>query len=232
MSERVVITGANRGIGLQLAASYVEDGHRVYAGCRKPETAKELAQIAGQSEGLLSIHPLDVCNHTQREAFAEMLGGGAIDILINNAGVYPHRGLVFGQLDEASWLAALHVNTIAPMMMAQNLIGNIESGGRKLIASITSKMGSIADNTSGGSYAYRATKTALNMEMKSLSIDLRDRGISVIVLHPGWVQTDMGGERAPVSSNESVAQLRKTLDRAGLKESGSFFDRDGSIIPW
>lgn len=232
MLENVVITGANRGIGLRLAQSYIDDRHRVYAGCRNPETASELAVLAEKSEGRLSVHPLDVTNIKQRDAFSAMLNGTAIDVLINNAGIYPHKGLKFGQLDAESWLHAAHVNTVAPMLMAQSLLSNVAASRRKLIASVSSKMASIAENSSGGAYAYRATKTALNMAMKSLSIDLRDRDISVIVLHPGWVQTDMGGKQAQISANASVAQLRAILDGAGLAESGSFFDRDGSIIPW
>ena len=121
---------------------------------------------------------------------------------------------------------------VAPVMLAQALLDNVASGNRKLIASITSKMGSLADNTSGGSYAYRSSKTALNMAMKSLAIDLHDRGISVIVLHPGWVQTDMGGPNGLINVDESVMQMRKILDQAGPDESGRFFDRDGSVIPW
>ncbi|MDH3588391.1 MAG: SDR family oxidoreductase, partial [Gammaproteobacteria bacterium] len=223
MREHVVITGANRGIGLRLASSYLKDGHRVFAGCRKPETASDLARLAQDSDGRLSIHPLDVSDETQRTAFVESLAGTPVDVLINNAGVYPHKGLTFGQLDERSWLHSLHVNTVAPMMMAQSLLSNIADSRRKLIASVTSKMGSLADNTSGGSYAYRASKTALNMAMKSLAIDLRDRGISVILLHPGWVQTDMGGPSGLISTDESVSQLRAVLDAAGPEQSGSFF---------
>ncbi|MDH3647819.1 MAG: SDR family oxidoreductase [Gammaproteobacteria bacterium] len=232
MSESVVITGANRGIGLKLAQSYIDEGSRVYAGCRKPEMANELAHLAENSSGLLSVHPLDVTNESQRNAFAGMLNDVAIDVLINNAGVYPHKGKSFGQLDAESWLTALDVNTVAPMMMAQTLLPNVAASKRKLVASITSKMGSIADNNSGGSYAYRSTKTALNMAMKSLAIDLYDQGVSVILLHPGWVQTDMGGSQALVTPEQSIKKLRATLDRAGLPESGTFFDLDGSVIPW
>ncbi|NNF67304.1 MAG: SDR family oxidoreductase [Gammaproteobacteria bacterium] len=232
MPETIVITGANRGIGLELARRYTQDGHRVYATSRQPEKSKDLAQLAADSDGRLSLHPLEVTDAKQRDAFAAVLSGVPVDVLINNAGVYPHKGLSFGELDEASWLKALNVNTVAPMMMAQLLLPNIADSQRKLVASITSKMGSIADNSSGGSFAYRASKTALNSAMRSLAITLQDQGISVIVLHPGWVQTDMGGPRGLVTTQQSASKLRATLDRAGLDESGSFFDLDGSIIPW
>ncbi len=228
----IVITGANRGIGLELARSYLREDNRVFAACRQPEKAGDLAKLAESSDGQLSIHPLDVTSSEQREAMTAMLGDTAVDILVNNAGVYPHKGLGFGELDEDDWLRGLHVNTVAPMMMTQALLDNILAGDRRLVASVTSKMGSIADNTSGGSYAYRASKSALNSAMRSLAIDLEKRGVTVILLHPGWVRTDMGGEGGLISTEESVSCLRGVLDRAGPGETGSFFDRDGSIIPW
>ncbi|MBT8136144.1 MAG: SDR family oxidoreductase [Gammaproteobacteria bacterium] len=232
MPNNIVITGANRGIGLRLAQTYVDDGQRVYAACRSPETATELASLAEASGGSLSLHPLDVSSETQISAFAAVLKGTPVDVLINNAGVYAHKGLEFGQLDAADWLRCMHVNTVAPVMVTQALIDNIAAGKRKLVATITSKMGSIADNTSGGSYAYRSSKTALNSAMRSLAIDLHDRGISVFVLHPGWVRTDMGGPRGLITVDESVSQLRRIIDQAGMAQSGKFFDRDGSEIPW
>lgn len=232
MPNNIVITGANRGIGLRLVQSYIEKGHRVFAACRSPETATELATLAESFDGRLSVHPLDVTNEQQITAFAAVLKDTPVDVLINNAGVYAHKGLGFGQLDVADWLRCMHVNSIAPVMIAQALIDSIAASERRLIATVTSKMGSIADNTSGGSYAYRSSKTALNSAMKSLAIDLHDRGISVIVLHPGWVRTDMGGPQGQITVDESVTQLRRIIDRSGPAQSGKFFDRDGSEIPW
>lgn len=232
MPDNIVITGANRGIGLRMARSYIDDGQRVYAACRRPETSTELARLAEKSDGRLSLHPLDVTNDRQIGAFADALAGVAVDVLINNAGMYAQKGVQLGQLDAASWLQCIHVNSVGPVMVAQALLENVAASERRLIATITSKMGSIADNTSGGAYAYRSSKTALNSAMKSLAIDLHDREISVILLHPGWVRTDMGGLNALITVDESVTQLRKILDSAGMKDSGNFFDRDGSVIPW
>lgn len=232
MPSTVVITGANRGIGLQFARSYGEQGHRVFACCRQPERADQLAELAGNGEGNVSVHPLNVVNASHREALGAVLTGTAVDILINNAGVYPHRGRAFGELDAAEWLEGFYVNAIAPVLMSQTLVNNIAASQRKLIASVSSKMGSIADNGSGGAYAYRSSKTALNMAMRSLAHDLRERGITVITLHPGWVRTDMGGDQAMITPDQSVEQMRAILDRAGPGDSGRFFDRDGSVIPW
>ena len=232
MQNNIVITGANRGIGLRLAQTYIDDGQRVFATCRSPENATELASLAETSDGRLSLHPLDVTSEGQISAFAAVLNDTPVDVLINNAGVYAHKGLQFGQLDAEDWLHCLHVNAVAPLMLTQALIGNIAAGERKIVATVTSKMGSIADNSSGGSYAYRSSKTALNSAMKSLAIDLHDRGISVFVLHPGWVRTDMGGPQGLITVDESANQLRSIIDRAGMAESGRFFDRDGSEIPW
>ncbi len=232
MAETVVITGANRGIGLGLARSYAQDGHRVFACCREPERAEKLAGVAADSGGRLSVHPLNVVNESHRKALAAVLTGTPVDILINNAGIYPDKGARFGRLQASAWLEGFYVNAIAPVLLAQELAANIESGRRRLIASVSSKMGSLSDNSSGGSFAYRSSKAALNMAMLSLSHDLRERGISVIVLHPGWVRTDMGGKQAQISVGQSTSQLRAVLDRADIGDSGRFIDRDGSTIPW
>lgn len=232
MPETVVITGANRGLGLEFARSYAEQGHRVFACCRQPEQATALAELAAGSDGRLSVHPLNVVNESHRQALAAVLTGTAVDILINNAGMYPHRGIGFGDLEASQWLEGFYVNAIGPVLLAQTLVNNIAASQRKLIASVTSKMGSIEDNGSGGAYAYRSSKTALNSAMRSLAHDLEERGISVILLHPGWVKTDMGGVNAMITVEESVAQMRAIIDRAGIDDSGTFFDRNGKTIPW
>ncbi|MBT8143598.1 MAG: SDR family oxidoreductase [Gammaproteobacteria bacterium] len=232
MPQNVVITGANRGLGLELARSYANEGDRVFACCREPESATELTELAQQSDGQLTIHPLNVVNEAHRQALAAVLTGTPVDVLINNAGVYPQKGADIGDLEARGWLEGFYVNTIAPVLLAQTLLPNIRSGKRRLIASVSSKMGSLADNSSGGAYAYRSSKAALNMAMLSLSHDLRDENITVILLHPGWVKTDMGGVNAQITTDKSIAQMRAILDRAGIDDSGSFFDRDGSIISW
>ena len=232
MTETVLITGANRGIGLRLAESYARQGHRVIACCREPERATSLSRLAADTDGRLSVHPFNVVNESQRQGLVAALTGTPVDVLINNAGIYPDKGVGFGNLEPSGWLEGFYVNSIAPVLLAQSLLPNIAAGKRRLIASVSSKMGSLSDNTSGGSYAYRSSKAALNMAMLSLSHDLRERGIAVILLHPGWVQTDMGGTSAHISADESVSELRAVLDRAGIDDSGRFFDRDGSTIAW
>lgn len=232
MPETVVITGANRGIGLQFAKRHAGRGDRVFACCREPERAQALTQLTEASGGNLSVHPLNVVNESHRQALAAVLTGTAVDVLINNAGVYPHKGRRLGELEASGWLEGFYVNAIAPVLLAQTLLNNIAASQRKLIASVTSKMGSISDNSSGGAYAYRSSKSALNMAMQSLAHDLRERGVTVLLLHPGWVKTNMGGDRAMITVEESVEQMGAIVDRAGLDDSGKFFDRDGSVIPW
>lgn len=232
MQQTVVITGANRGIGLALARSYAADGCRVHATCRQPERAAELAALAEASDGRITVHPLDVADPAQIAALAAVLADTPVDVLINNAGIYPQKGAAFGSIDVDDWLHGFRINTIAPFKVLEALADRVAASRRRLVANISSKMGSIADNGSGGSYAYRSSKTALNMAMASAAIDLRDRGIAVILLHPGWVQTDMGGGDAPIEVDESVTALRGVLDRATLEDSGRFFDRNGAIVPW
>jgi NAD(P)-dependent dehydrogenase (short-subunit alcohol dehydrogenase family) len=157
----------------------------------------------------------------------------AIDVLINNAGIYgdnPRRG--FGQLDYAAWMQTLTVNTQAPVKMAVAFLPHLKRGDKKLLVSISSQMGSIADNGSGGSILYRTSKAALNAAMKSIAIDLEDQGIGVLVLHPGWVKTDMGGANALIDAQESVAGMSQVIAQFTLAQSGSFFKYDGSTLPW
>jgi NAD(P)-dependent dehydrogenase (short-subunit alcohol dehydrogenase family) len=217
----VFITGANRGLGLAFAQSYAQDGWRVLAACRNPARAKELKKIDGD----VAIPALEVTDEAQLAALARTLRSEAIDVLINNAGIG-------GEEDTEGWLRTFAVNSIAPLRVAQALLPSLERGGRKLIASITSGMGSIADNGSGGSYAYRSSKAALNMAMKSLSVDLAPRGFTVIVLNPGWVKTDMGGAGARLAPAESIARMRRVLDAAAPKDTGKFFNYDGKEYPW
>jgi len=217
----VFITGANRGIGLAFAQSYAVSGWRVLAACRAPETASALKAVKGD----IAICALEVTDAAQLATLANTLNGETIDVLINNAGVG-------GKESIDGWLHTLHVNSIAPIRIAQALLPILARSERKLIVSITSGMGSIADNASGGSYAYRSSKAALNAAMKSLSVDLAPRGGSVVVLNPGWVKTDMGGAGARLTAADSVERMRKVIDNAGPAQSGKFFNYDGREYPW
>jgi NAD(P)-dependent dehydrogenase (short-subunit alcohol dehydrogenase family) len=164
-------------------------------------------------------------------ALAKSLADEPIDLLINNAGVGGPDD-EFGKTPANDWLEVLRVNTIAPLHVVEQFIGNLEAGQRRLIVNITSKMGSIADNSSGGSYIYRTSKAALNMVAKSMAQDLRGRRMIVVVFHPGWVKTDMGGAHALIPPKVSVAGMRAKIAALTPADSGKFFNYDGQPLPW
>jgi len=224
----VLITGANRGLGLEFCKQYADEGWDVLACCRNPETADKLADIPQ-----VRVLPLDVSDFAQIDKLAAQLQDTAIDVLINNAGIYgdsPRRS--FGQLDYAAWTQTLTINTQAPVKMAEAFLPHLQRGDKKMLVSISSQMGSIADNGSGGSIVYRTSKAALNAAMKSIAIDLAEQGIGVLVLHPGWVKTDMGGPNALIDAQKSVAGMRQVIARFTLDQSGGFLKYDGSSLPW
>ena len=225
----VLITGANRGLGLEFTKQYAEDGWQVLACCREPQSASDLQDIATKNSNV-TIHALDVSQFDQIDALALQLKNQNIDVLINNAGVYPHSA--FGDTNYDAWASAFKVNAMATLKMAEVFVQNITRSHLKKIATLTSKMGSIDDNTSGESYAYRSSKTAVNMVMKSLSIDLKPYGISLVTMHPGWVQTDMGGPNGLISAHTSVSGLRKVIHELSLASTGKFIAFDGKEIAW
>jgi NAD(P)-dependent dehydrogenase (short-subunit alcohol dehydrogenase family) len=227
----ILITGANRGIGLELTEQFAEDGWQVLACCRNPADAGQL-QALSKRDLVIELHALDVTNYEQMAALADQLGHRPIDILLSNAGIYGSKGVGFGEVDAQEWRQVLEVNTIAPLMLVQTFVEQVAASQHKLVAVISSKVGSIADNSSGGSYIYRSSKTAVNQVVKSLSIDLAGRDITVISLHPGWVKTDMGGTNAEISTDESVSGLKSILQSAGLAQSGQFLEFNGNSIPW
>jgi NAD(P)-dependent dehydrogenase (short-subunit alcohol dehydrogenase family) len=158
--------------------------------------------------------------------------GQAIDLLINNACVGGPRGQTIGNIDYEAWGKVLDANTMGPLRVSETFVDNVARSERKLIVTLTSGMGSIADNTSGSSIAYRSSKAAVNMVMRSLAIDLAPRGITCVVLNPGWVKTDMGGPHAAMTPEESVTKLRRLIDTFGPAQSGKFFNYDGREYPW
>lgn len=233
MSSTILITGANRGIGLEFVKQYAADGWRVLACCRKLQNAAELDALAQQSNDLITVHQLDISDFSQIEKLSLELVGQELDVLLNNAGIYPDSSSGgFGATNYEGWAHAFQVNTMAPLKMAETFTGNLTRGQQKKIINITSKMGSIADNSGGGAYTYRSSKAALNMVTKSLAIDLAPRGIITAVLHPGWVQTDMGGPNALISTEQSVSGMRQVIARLNMKDSGKFYGYDGQEIPW
>ena len=227
----LLITGANRGIGLELVKQYADSGWIIHACCRNPGNADALNSLA-KNNASITVHTLDICNSNQIHELKTTLGNTPIDILFNNAGIYGQNNAYFGNTDVTQWLNCFEVNTVAPMKVSEALVGNVASSELKIIATMSSKMGSMADNGSGGSYVYRSSKAALNAAMVSAAIDLKPKGIKVAILHPGWVKTDMGGPNAEITVEECVNQLRNTLDNLTLETSGTFFEIDGSVIPW
>jgi NAD(P)-dependent dehydrogenase (short-subunit alcohol dehydrogenase family) len=215
----VLITGANRGLGLEFARQYTADGWSVIATAR--ESSSELEQLG------VRVEQLDMSDLESVSSFRERLD--SLDLLVANAGTYGPRSVTSAE-DARGWAETFVVNTIAPFLLAQSVLPLVERPNGKLIA-ITSRMGSIEDNTSGGYIAYRSSKTALNSAWRSLAIDNRGKVIAA-VLHPGWVQTRMGGGSAPLTPQQSVAGLRQVIERLGPQDSGEFFSYDGSRIPW
>ena len=229
----ILITGANRGLGLTFAKQYAAAGWRVYAAVRAPADADTLNAVAATTEGRVTVHALDVGDADSVAALAAELDGQPLDVLLNNAGIYLDKGRGFGKTDYDDWLETLRINSLAPLRMVEALIGNVASSERKQIVCISSQMGSMADNTtSGGAYLYRSSKAALNAVVRSLAVDLAERGVTVMAFHPGWVSTDMGGHEAPVTPAVSVHGMREVIERLTPADSGSFKDYLGAEIPW
>ena len=227
----VLITGANRGLGLEFARQYAAEGWQVLAACRAPEAATDLQGLAAESGGRIRVLEMNVTDTASVRAAAATLKGEAIDLLLNNAGVGGPPGQQLGNLDYAAWARVLDANTLGPMRVVEALLENVAQGKLKRIVTVTSAMGSIEDNASGGRYAYRSSKAAVNMVMKSLSIDLAPRGITCIMVHPGWVRTDMGGAGASRSVPDGAAGIVWAATLTDDGPSGGFY-RDGKLIEW
>jgi len=185
-----LITGANRGLGLEFARQYLADGWQVYAACRDPNAASELHRLVEASSHKLRLLALDVTDPASVKAAAAKLDGQAIDLLLNNAGIGGPRGQTIGNIDYEAWARVLDANTMGPMRVSEAFVDHVARSERKLIVTLTSGMGSLGDNRSGGSIAYRSSKAAVNMVMRSLAIDLAPRGITCVVVNPGWLGKD------------------------------------------
>jgi NAD(P)-dependent dehydrogenase (short-subunit alcohol dehydrogenase family) len=222
-----VITGANRGLGLEFTRVYLAEGWTVHAGCRHPTKADALRKLKGD----LHIHPLDVDDPKDAKALAKKLGSEPVDLLLNNAGIYGKRDISVGGFDYDEFQQVLKTNVVAPIRLAEALAENVAHSKQKKMAFVTSRMGSIAMNA-GGSMAYRTSKSALNMAVSCLSMDLKSRGVTCILLHPGWVKTDMGGPSAAIEIPVSIAGMKQVIDRTSHDDSGKFYDYTGQAIPW
>jgi NAD(P)-dependent dehydrogenase (short-subunit alcohol dehydrogenase family) len=226
--KTILITGANRGLGLEFVRSYAAEGARVHACCRHPEKAKALSEIAGD----VVVHKLDVTDGLRVAGLARGLADEPIDILINNSGVFHSGAGDFGKIDFDSWVEELKVNTVAPARMVERFVEQVAASERKLIVNISSGMGSIALTASGDSVIYRSSKAGLNMVVKCLAHALAERGITVVALSPGWVTTDMGGANADLTPADSIAKMRAVIDRLTPADNGRFFNHEGEERPW
>jgi len=224
----ILITGASRGLGKEFTRQFAADGWRVIATCRSLEGGANLRDV----EGNIEVHLLDVLDHRAIEKLSDDLKDESIDCLLNNAGVYGLKGAGFGDSDYDVWTKEFQTNVHSPMKMAEAFIEQVARSDRKQIVTLTSKMGSIGDNEAGGSYVYRSSKAAMNAVVKSLSIDLKGRGVTCAALHPGWVRTDMGGPAGLIDAPESVAGMKAVIEGLDISKTGQFFNYDGTAIPW
>lgn len=228
----VLITGANRGLGFEFARQYAADGWHVFAACRDPSAANQLQRLAQEIKDRLTVLEIDVTDAENVRNAAMQLGDTAIDVLINNAGIAGPSGQKTGHVDYAAWARVFDVNTMGPLRVIESFTDHIARSKRRLVVTITSGMGSIADNTSGGSHAYRTSKAAVNMVTRSAAIDLESRRIACVVVNPGWVKTDMGGPGARMTPQQSVTALRRLIETFGPEHSGKFYNYDGREYPW
>ena len=228
----VLITGASRGIGLEFTRQYAGMGWNVLACCRNINTATGLTQMAQQNDRI-TLYSLDVRDRAAIDKLATELSGTVIDVLIANAGIYgDSRGHGFGNLDYQAWMNTLETNVLGAVKVAEAFYPHLKRGKQPVIAALSSQMGSIADNGSGGSILYRSSKAALNAAMKSIAIDVRADGVGVLIFHPGWVKTDMGGPGALIDAQISVAGMIEQIKQFDLSRSGQFIKYDGSMLPW
>lgn len=235
----ILITGANRGIGLEHTRQALAAGENVIATCRKPAEASELAALAEQYRSRLQIEELDVTAANSVSALAARLDGTAIDILINNAGTAGDKSWnpsadkqSFGSIDYDQWRWILDVNVLGVMRVTEALADNVAASDLKRIIMISSDLASIARNTMGGSHLYRTSKAALNMLTKGIAVDLADKNVAVLALSPGWTQTDMGGPQAIWTVEQSVSKQREVIAGITLENSGTFYELQGLQVPW
>ncbi|MCB2106834.1 MAG: SDR family oxidoreductase [Rhodobacteraceae bacterium] len=235
----VLITGANRGLGLGLLKLYVADGWRVFGCCRNPAKAKQLKAIAAKSGGRLTLHKLDVEKPDTIKALKKVLKKQPIDMLLNVAGYYgksimtePGGRQEFGKTDYKDWDKVFAINVKGPMRMSEAFADNVARSDRKILVTFSSIVGSIALNNAGALYPYRASKAAVNMMMKSMAHDLKAKGIIALPFHPGWVRTEMGGPAADLDPGEAAAMIKKALGGIKKSHAGKFLDYRGKFLPW
>lgn len=226
----VLITGSNRGLGLEFVRQYLDKGWKVLAACRDPQQASELIELS--NAGHVELLKLDVASEKDINALGKTLDGRAIDHLILNAGVLGDDCAKLGEMTQSKWLEVLNINTVAPALLIQALRENVAASEHKTIVGISTRVASIGDNGSGNMYSYRTSKAALNQILVSAGKNLAEQGVKTVAVHPGWVQTDMGGKDATFTPQESVAGIINVAESMTLETSGSFRVFDGSAIEW
>jgi NAD(P)-dependent dehydrogenase (short-subunit alcohol dehydrogenase family) len=233
-ARRVVITGASRGLGLEFVLQYLRRGWDVHALLRKPGECEPIRELLAGHQSKLGATACDVSDQGSVAAAGEAIRRrwSALDLLINNAGINGDANRDLEHLDMADLRHVLEVNTIAPIEVSRTLLPLLEKSHDGKIVHVTSKMGSIADNHTGGWWAYRISKAALHMVCANMARELRERGVATMVLHPGWVRTAMGGGMAPLGTEESVVSMIEVIDGLKLAESGCFRDYTGAEVPW
>ncbi|WP_028389245.1 SDR family oxidoreductase [Legionella fairfieldensis] len=225
--KTALITGANKGIGLEFVRQLKEKGYYVIGCCRTPARAKELNALADE------VISLDVTNDNNITSLIQALNNRPIDLLINNAGTSGEKGVTTGNVNRSNFLDVFNVNCISVVKLSDALLPNLQKSQEKTILVVSSQMGSISDNQTGKSYAYRASKAALNCAMRSFAIDVKDKGVHVMLIHPGWVKTDMGGPDALIDVQTSVAGMLKQVEQHASSSHGDKLLRfDGGMIAW
>ena len=224
--HNILIIGANRGLGLEFAKQYSNENHNVFATTRSKNDSKELNLIKN-----IKVFELDLNSDESLDNFVQDISSQKIDILIHNAGIFRDEQLK-EDLDINAWMNEMRINAVVPIILARKLKSNIQMSSDKKIIFISSQMGSIDDNYSGRFYFYRSSKSALNSAAKSLSIDWKEDGISILILHPGWVKTDMGGINAKLEIPDSISQMIRVIRDLNLDNSGSFVNYAGKKLEW
>ena len=221
----VLITGANRGLGLEFARQYAADGWRVIGTARNPQRADELNALS------VEVAQLDVASQASVDALAQLLERRPIDLLINNAGIFPRVNKI-EEVNLDDYSRTIAVNTLGPVRVTRALLPNLRRGEKKTIVNITSRLGSIALNDFGAFYGYRESKAALNMFTKTLAIELDPEGFTCLTIHPGWVKTDMGGQNANLTPEESISGMRAVIEKLGPADTGTYWSYSGEEEPW
>jgi NAD(P)-dependent dehydrogenase (short-subunit alcohol dehydrogenase family) len=233
----ILITGANRGLGLEFTRQYLADGWRVLAASRQP--GDELSSLAAQHDSL-SLHALDVSDHAQIDGLAAELRNQPLDVLLNNAGFFGTPGFAdggveaqsFGNSDFDDWARVYRVNVMGPMKMAEAFVEQVAASEQRKIVTLTSMLGSMGLNNIGGLYAYRSSKAAVNAVMHSMGIDLRKRGILAAAVHPGWARTGMGGPQAELDSETAVRGVRQVIANLNEDSLGHVTAYSGEALPY